>query len=139
MAIHFINQDRNPEGLKRKMIKEWLKKVIEREMKEVGITNLIFCSDDYLIKVNKEFLKRDYLTDVISFDYTKKNKISGDIMISIDRVQENASENGILFLEELKRVMVHGILHLIGYDDNTKENKSIMTGMEDLYLEGSPE
>jgi len=121
------------------MIKNWMESVIRKENKEIGITNLIFCSDDYLIEVNKEFLKRDYLTDVISFDYTKEDKISGDILISVDRVRENAKENGVSFLEELKRVMVHGLLHLIGYDDNTKEKKAIMTAREDLYLKGSPE
>lgn len=121
------------------MIKDWMESVIKKEKKEIGITNLIFCSDDYLLQVNKEFLKRDYLTDVISFDYTKEDKISGDVLISVDRVSENAKENGVSFLEELKRVMVHGLLHLIGYDDNTKENKGIMTAREDLYLKGSPE
>lgn len=120
------------------MIKEWLEDVIKKEKKEIGVTNLIFCSDEYLLQVNQEFLKRDYLTDVISFDYTQKSKISGDVLISIDRVRENAGDNGVSFLEELKRVMVHGVLHLIGFDDHTKENKSIMTARENLYLEGSP-
>jgi rRNA maturation RNase YbeY len=139
MAIHFITQDRNPEGFKRKIIKEWMEGVIRKESKRVGVTNMIFCSDEYLLEVNKEFLKREYLTDVISFDYTKEDKISGDVLVSVDRVKENAKENGVTFLEELKRVMVHGLLHLIGYDDNTVENKAIMTAMEDLYLKGSPE
>jgi len=139
MAIHFIAQDRNPEGFKRKIFKEWMEGVIRKENKRVGVTNLIFCSDEYLLEVNKEFLKREYLTDVISFDYTKEDKISGDVLVSVDRVKENAKENGVTFLEELKRVMVHGLLHLIGYEDNTVENKAIMTAMEDLYLKGSPE
>jgi rRNA maturation RNase YbeY len=139
MAINFIKEDRDPERIKRKLIKKWLGEVIKGENKETGVTNIVFCSDDYLLQVNKEFLKRDYLTDVISFDYSKGNTISGDILISIDRVKENAAENGVLFLEELKRVMVHGVLHLIGYNDDTKENKRIMTGREDLYLKGSPE
>ncbi len=121
------------------MIKEWMEDVIRKEKKRVGVTNLIFCSDDYLLEVNKEFLKRDYLTDVISFDYTKEDIISGDVLISVDRVKENAAERGVSFLEELKRVMVHGVLHLIGYEDNTMEIKSIMTAREDLYLKGSPE
>ena len=121
------------------MIKEWMEGVIKNENKRVGVTNLIFCSDEYLLEVNKEFLKRDYLTDVISFDYTKEDKISGDVLISVERVEENAMEHRISFLEELKRVMVHGLLHLIGYDDNTVENKAIMTAREDFYLVGSPE
>jgi rRNA maturation RNase YbeY len=98
---------------------------------------MIFCSDEYLLEVNKEFLKREYLTDVISFDYTKEDKISGDVLVSVDRVKENAKENGVTFLEELKRVMVHGLLHLIGYEDNTVENKAIMTVMG-FIPEGEP-
>jgi len=84
--------------------------------------------------VNREFLKRDYHTDVISFDYTKGEKISGDILISIERIEENARKNNVSYLEEIKRVMIHGILHLTGYNDNTKEKRKEMTRMEDLYL-----
>ena len=80
------------------------------------------------------FLKRDYFTDVISFDYTENGVVSGDIMISLDRVTENASTMGVSYLEELQRIMVHGLLHLIGYDDSTAESKAVMTGKEDLYL-----
>jgi rRNA maturation RNase YbeY len=139
MAIHFISQDRQPVAFKKKMVSDWLKSVIEAEGKEAGVTNIVFCSDEYLLKVNEEFLKRDYLTDVITFDYSEKNTISGDVLISIDRIRENASEMGLSELEELKRIMVHGILHLIGYDDNTAKNKDRMTAMEDLYLDRWPE
>ena len=134
MAIHFIEEDRSPENFKRGIVKKWLEGVIRKEGKEVGITNIIFCSDRYLLKINKEFLKRDYLTDVITFDYTENAKISGDILISIDRTGENASEMGISGIDELKRVMVHGVLHLIGYNDDTSENKAEMTSREDQYL-----
>ena len=134
MAIHFITQDKEPVPFKKKTSSDWLNKVIEQEGKITGITNIVFCSDEYLLKVNEEFLKRDYLTDVITFDYSEGATISGDILISVDRVRENATEMGIPELEELKRIMVHGVLHLIGYDDDTTENKRIMTGMEDLYL-----
>ena len=96
--------------------------------------NYIFCSDEFLVKVNMEFLKRDYFTDVISFDYTENGVVSGDIMISLDRVTENAGIMGISYLEELKRIMVHGLLHLIGYEDSTTELKAVMTAKEDLYL-----
>jgi len=134
MAVNFINEDRHPGKIKRKSLKKWLEDAIEKEGKKTGVTTIVFCSDEYLLKVNKEFLKRDYLTDVISFDYTKGEKISGDILISIERIQENARKNNVSYLEEIKRVMIHGILHLIGYNDNTKEKRKEMTRMEDLYL-----
>ena len=134
MAIHFIEEDRNPKGLKRAEIKEWLKKVVHAEKMKLGIINFVFCSDGYLLDVNKQFLGKDYFTDVISFDYSEKGTVGGDIMISIDRVEENARVMGVPFPEELNRVMVHGVLHLIGYKDHTGENKSVMTGLENLYL-----
>jgi rRNA maturation RNase YbeY len=108
--------------------------VVNSEGMKLGVINYIFCSDEFLVKVNIEFLKRDYFTDVISFDYTENGVVSGDIMISLDRVTENASTMGVSYLEELQRIMVHGLLHLIGYDDSTEESKAVMTGKEDLYL-----
>ena len=134
MAIHFIEEDRSPGKLKRGLAKKWLEGVIRREGRKVGVTNIIFCTDIYLVKINKEFLKRDYFTDVITFDYSVVPEISGDIIISVDRTEENAREMGVSGLDELRRVMVHGILHLIGYNDDTKENRAEMTSMEDLYL-----
>jgi len=138
MAIHFINQDRHPIVFKKKVNQDWLKWVVEKEGKQVGVTNIVFCSDEYLMKVNEEFLKRDYLTDVITFDYSEGDKISGDILISVERVSENAAELGVPELEELKRIMVHGVLHLLGYDDDTTENRDAMTVREDLYLREWP-
>jgi len=138
MAIHFINQDRQPIVFKKKVNQDWLKWVVEKEGKQVGVTNIVFCSDEYLMKVNEEFLKRDYLTDVITFDYSEGDKISGDILISVERVSENAAELGVPELEELKRIMVHGVLHLLGYDDDTTENRDAMTVREDLYLREWP-
>jgi probable rRNA maturation factor len=138
MAIHFIEEDRKPGKLQRALVKKWLEEVIGKEGKRLGVTNIVFCSDSYLVKINKEFLKRDYLTDVITFDYGADPDISGDILISVDRIEENATEMGISVLEELRRVMVHGVLHLIGYNDDTTENKTKMTAMEDLYLAAWP-
>jgi rRNA maturation RNase YbeY len=134
MAVHFIEEDKSPGKIKRGIAKKWLEGVIRTEGKEVGVTNIIFCSDTYLVKINKEFLKRDYFTDVITFDYTDGATISGDIMISVDRTEENAREMRISGVDELRRVMVHGILHLIGYNDDTIENRAQMTSREDLYL-----
>lgn len=132
--IHYLEEDRKEKNLNRPAAKKWLLEVVKEEGKKPGVINYIFCSDEFLVKVNMEFLKRDYFTDVISFDYSENGVISGDIMISLDRVAENAGNLGISYLEELKRIMVHGLLHLIGYDDSTKDLKAVMTAREDLYL-----
>ncbi len=132
--IHFLEEDRKEQSLKRPVAKKWLLEVVRTEGKKPGVINYIFCSDDFLVKVNMEFLKRDYFTDVISFDYSENDVISGDIMISLDRVTENAVIMGVSYLDELNRIMVHGLLHLIGYEDSTKELKAVMTAREDLYL-----
>lgn len=115
--------------------RQWLEKVIESEGKIVGEISYIFCSDDYLYKMNVQYLNHDTLTDVITFDYTEANKISGDIFISIPRVEENASDFGKTFADELNRVMVHGILHLCGYKDKTTKDEKIMRLKEDEKLE----
>ena len=112
----------------------WLKNVILSEEKSLGEVAYIFCDDSFLLKKNIEFLKRDYLTDVITFDYSKKNKISGDIFISINRVKENSKKFNESFLTELERVMVHGLLHLLGYNDKTKKESLLMTKKENFYL-----
>ena len=112
----------------------WLKKVITTENKKLGEIVFVFCNDTYLLKKNIQFLKQDTLTDVISFDYCEGEQISGDILISIDRVQENAKIFKVAFLSELDRVMVHGLLHLLGYKDNTKEDTKLMRSKEDFYL-----
>lgn len=115
--------------------RQWLEKVIESEGKIAGEISYIFCSDDYLYKMNLQYLNHDTLTDVITFDYTEANKISGDIFISIPRVEENASDFGKTFPDELNRVMVHGILHLCGYKDKTTKDEKIMRLKEDEKLE----
>lgn len=115
--------------------RQWLEKVIESEDKIAGEISYIFCSDDYLYKMNVQYLNHDTLTDVITFDYTEANKISGDIFISIPRVEENASDFGKTFADELNRVMVHGILHLCGYKDKTTKDEKIMRLKEDEKLE----
>ncbi len=132
--IHYVEEDRKERGLKRPAANKWLRGVVEKEGKKLGVVNYIFCSDEFLVEVNIEFLKRDYFTDVISFDYTEGDVISGDIMISLDRVAENAKNLGVDYLDELKRIMVHGMLHLIGYDDGTAETKARMSELEDVYL-----
>ena len=115
-------------------IGEWLQRVIQREKKEAGEISFIFCSDDYLLEMNRKYLNHDYYTDVITFDYTEEDMISGDIFISVDTVADNAKSYKVEFKDELYRVMVHGVLHLIGYKDKAEKDKILMTAKEDEYL-----
>ena len=113
---------------------QWIKKVIDLENKILGDIVFVFCNDTYLLSKNIQFLKHNTLTDVIAFDYCTKNKINGDILISIDRVKENSTIFKVEFLNELDRVMVHGLLHLLGYKDKTKKDAEIMKSKENFYL-----
>jgi len=115
-------------------LKRWIKKVIASENKEMGEINYIFCSDEYLLERNIKYLDHDTLTDIITFNYCKGKIITSDIMISIDRVKENSTIFDNSFSEELHRVMIHGILHLIGYDDKTEKEKILMREKENFYL-----
>ena len=139
MSVHFLEENRKETSLKRAATKKWLLEVIRLEGFKPGVITYVFGSDEFLLGINNQFLKRDYYTDVISFDYTKDGIISGDIIISVDRVAENAIKMGFVYPEELKRIMVHGLLHLIGYDDFTKDLKASMSGREDFYLAMSGE
>ena len=112
----------------------WLRFVAEAEAKRIGEVNIIFCSDPYILDVNINYLGHDYYTDIITFDYVEGDVLSGDLFISIDSVRENASFYGAEFSTELRRVIVHGLLHLIGYDDHTPEEQKEMRSKEDYYL-----
>jgi probable rRNA maturation factor len=115
-------------------IAAWMSEVIESENKKEGEINYIFCDDEYLHKINLEYLNHDNLTDIISFDYTMGNEISGDIFISVERVQDNASDFKVSFEAELKRVMVHGVLHYCGYKDKGEDDELVMRSKEDDKL-----
>ncbi|GGB77268.1 endoribonuclease YbeY [Flavobacterium suaedae] len=110
---------------------DWISRVIESEDKTEGEINYIFCDDEYLLQKNIEFLNHDTLTDIISFDYTMGNLISGDIFISVERVKDNAADFNVPFQEELKRVMAHGVLHYCGYKDKTEEDSALMRSKEE--------
>ncbi|MCQ2148065.1 MAG: rRNA maturation RNase YbeY [Bacteroidales bacterium] len=114
--------------------KEWLKIVAESEIRRIGNINIIFCSDNYILDINQRFLQHDYFTDIITFDYCEGDKLSGDLFISIDSVRENAIEFNTEFADELNRVIVHGVLHLIGYDDHTEKDIEMMRKKENYYL-----
>jgi len=113
---------------------KWLRLVAESEIRTLGDINIIFCSDNYILDINQRFLGHDYFTDIITFDYCEKDRLNGDLFISIDSVRENAVEYKEEFQRELARVMVHGVLHLIGYDDHTKTEMKEMRSKEDYYL-----
>jgi rRNA maturation RNase YbeY len=110
---------------------DWLSEVITSENKTEGEINYIFCDDDYLLEINQQYLDHDTLTDIISFDYSIGNDLHGDIFISIDRVKENALDFNVSFQEELKRVMVHGVLHYCGYKDKSERDEKLMRQKED--------
>lgn len=121
--------------LKNKLkIKKWLKNTIIEEKTKLGDINYIFCSDEQLLKINIEYLNHDFYTDIITFDYRKNDTISGDIFISIDRIKENSGINNTNFEDELNRVLVHGILHIIGYKDKSPEDSKLMRKKENYYL-----
>jgi len=117
-----------------KKITEWLNKLVQTEDKSIEELSYIFCSDDYLLEINKEHLNHDYYTDVITFDYCENKTISGDIFISIDRVKDNAKTFNKTFENELKRVIAHGLLHLMGYKDKSEEDEKKMREMEEFAL-----
>ena len=110
---------------------EWISAVIESEDKTEGEINYIFCDDDYLHQINLKYLNHDELTDIISFDYTMGNLISGDIFISVERVKDNAKDYGVTFENELLRVMSHGVLHYCGYKDKSEEDSKVMCSKEE--------
>ena len=116
-------------------IKKIIIKIINDHKKESGPANFIFCNDKYLLNLNKTYLHRNTLTDIIAFDYSENNSVSGDIFISIDRVKENAKSLKLTFHNELSRIIIHGTLHLCGYNDNTAKEKISMRKKEDTYLQ----
>ena len=114
---------------------DWISRIIESEGFDEGEINYIFCDDDYLHKINVEYLDHDTLTDIISFDYTVGNLIQGDIFISIERVRDNANDFNVSFDEELKRVLSHGVLHYCGYKDKSPKDEALMRSKEEEKMQ----
>ena len=133
--IRFYNEN-IPFSLKGKArVKRWLKELAVREGRTIGDVNIIFCSDAYLLYINRRFLSHDYYTDIITFDTCEGNTLNGDLFISVDTVRANADEYAQgHFDEELNRVMAHGVLHLVGYDDHSEEEQQQMRSKENEYL-----
>ena len=133
--IHF-NESDIPCRVKRRLaVKSWLKQIIESRNKSVGEISIVMCSDKLLLETNQKYLNHDYYTDIITFDYTEEDQISGDLMISYERVKENAKKENVAVQEELRRVMVHGVLHLLGFKDKSEREAAEMRTQEDAALD----
>ncbi|HUH34173.1 MAG TPA: rRNA maturation RNase YbeY [Daejeonella sp.] len=135
LPIHFFSEDVSFTLKQKLLVRNWINQTIRSEGYRLGELNFIFASDEYLLKINRDYLKHDTYTDIITFDNSEEEKrITGDIFISIERVIENSSKFKVDQTDELHRVMIHGTLHLLGYPDKGKEAKAVMTGKEDHYL-----
>ncbi len=134
MAIIFTRIDVDTQIKSSRTVKKWLEDVIKSEGGELGELAIALCSDSYITEVNIQFLAHNYATDIITFPYNEEKIISGDLLISTETVKSNSDEYEVTFERELHRVMVHGVLHLLGYDDATDQEKAIMRAKEDEYL-----
>ena len=132
LDIHF--EDVYDLSLNETDLTNWISNVCSSENNEFGDISLIFCSDEYLLEMNRTHLDHDYYTDIITFDYTENQIVSGDLFISVDRVRENASDFNVSFEHELHRVMIHGVLHLCGYKDKSDEEEKLMRSKENDAL-----
>ncbi len=134
-SINFFEEDIRFKLKDKTKVKDWVKATITAEGYKLQELNYIFCSDQYLLSINQQYLDHDTYTDIITFDNSEKDKvITGDIFISIERIRENAKKFNSGELNELHRVIIHGALHLLGYKDKTAESKQLMTNKEDQYL-----
>jgi probable rRNA maturation factor len=134
-AISFFEEDITYKLKHKTALRQWITKTIQTEGYQLKELSYIFCSDSYLLQINRQYLNHDTYTDIITFDNSDTDKvITGDIFISIERVRENAAKFGISETDELHRVIIHGVLHLLGYKDKTPVTKQKMTQKEDFYL-----
>lgn len=132
--ISFNADDINMPPINVCLIERWIKVIAAKYGFSIGELNYIFCNDERILAVNRQFLQHDYYTDVITFDYTTRTRINGDIFISLDTVASNAEQVGVPFLQELHRIIIHGLLHLTGQADKTPETKVQMTQKEESAL-----
>ncbi len=133
--IRFFNEDVPYKLAKKQVIRQWLKQQAEREGYAVGDLNYIFCSDEHVLQVNRDYLEHDYYTDIITFDQSEEEgKIEGDIFVSVERVADNAMQVGVSAEQEMHRVLAHGLLHLCGYGDKTDADVATMRAKEDEWL-----
>ncbi|HPG72890.1 MAG TPA: rRNA maturation RNase YbeY [Bacteroidales bacterium] len=133
MAIHFFSEQTSLPRFRKNGIKKWIEAVVAQHMRKTGNITYIFTNDIFLLNINKQYLNHDYYTDIITFDYSTEKHIHGDIYISVDRVNDNASRLGTEH-NELFRVIIHGVLHLLGYNDGNDNDKTSMTNAEEKAL-----
>jgi rRNA maturation RNase YbeY len=132
--IDFFYEDIKPLKIPIKILKKHVQSLIKTEGNKPGDITVVFCTDDYLLEMNRKYLNHDYFTDIITFDYVENDIISGDLFMSIDRINENAGTFETSFLKELFRVVFHGVLHLNGYKDKSEEDEKLMRAKENYYL-----
>lgn len=132
--LELFYEETKPLLLKKSTIKKHLNYLVKSELCVLGEINIIFCTDDYLLEINKQYLDHDYYTDIITFDYVEGKRVSGDLFISVDRVKDNAVKFTTEFKKELVRVIFHGVLHLCGYKDKKEDDKKLMGEKENFYL-----
>ena len=135
MAILYYSEGVKVPSIRRRDTTRWIKSVAAEYGKKVGTIGYIFCSDEKILEINRQYLQHDYYTDIITFDYSTGNIVSGDLYISLDTVSSNASEMHLDFTDELHRVIIHGILHLCGQDDNSESDQKEMRRKENEALE----
>ena len=133
-SISFHNEGVGTKTPSKRLLKAWIKEFVSNHGKKVGELAFVFCSDEKILEVNQNFLQHDYYTDIITFDYCEGEIVSGDIFISVERVTENATSHNVEYNEELLRVLAHGVLHLIGFQDKSPQKKKEMTQNEDLCI-----
>ena len=133
-SINFFSKGIKFKPKKQNELRTWITRVIEDKGRELESLVYVFCQDSYLLTINQDYLKHKTLTDIITFDYSEGKQVEGEIYISLERVKENASKFEKSFEEELHRVMIHGVLHLLGYKDKTRAQKSVMRKKEEACL-----
>ncbi|MBP9579437.1 MAG: rRNA maturation RNase YbeY [Parabacteroides sp.] len=134
MAIAYYAEEVKLPAIKKKAVGDWIRKVAALYGKRAGDISYIFCSDEKILEVNKQYLQHDYYTDIITFDYSEGTKISGDLFISLDTVKSNSDMFGTNYVEELHRIIIHGVLHLCGINDKGPGEREIMTAKENEAL-----
>ena len=135
MEIFFHKEDVKIEVKEKERIRKWIENTIKKEGKKGETINVILTSNSNMLSLNKKYLKRNYITDIIAFNYNRENIISGDLFLNPDTIKRNAKKYKTKLTEEIKRVIIHGVLHLIGYDDKKEEEKKVIREKENFYLD----
>lgn len=134
MPVYFHSEDVGFLLDKKRIYKKWISQIVNQHKKKIGELNIIFCSNSYILEINRKYLNHNYFTDVITFEYDRSDKIDGDIFVSIDQVRINCTSLRVNFIEEISRVIIHGVFHLLGYKDDSAGDINKMRIMENTAL-----